>query len=99
MNSKTSYIKVIRESEWKQERGCLPSRVIMWKPDDEKARQTVDSERRYATHIEVGSVGITAFSFIWGHYDMSYGQASADFGDRCRQLGVSELKLVGGLVS
>ena len=107
MNHNTSYIKVIRVSDWTTPlTGELPARVVMWKPDDEKARHTIFSEMQYATHIEVRwevslevDDGVVEFGFLWGHYDMPCGKALWDFGDRCRLLGVKEQKLVGSLVS
>ena|SRR3989304_2405597 len=99
MNSQSNYIKVIRKSNWTIERdGTLPARVIMWKPDDEIARHSLKTESQYTTHIEVEDERGN-YSFVWGHYDMTRGQAEADFGNRCRQLEVGEDKLVGNLVN
>jgi hypothetical protein len=98
MNSQSKYIKVLRKSNWTENAGELPARVIMWKPDDEKAHQSLDTENRYATHIEVKDEQ-GKLILVWGHYDMTYGTASASFGNRCRQLGVGEDMLTGGLVS
>ncbi len=90
MNSETKYIEVIKRSTWT--RGCksdLPTRVVMWRPDDLKARGSLQRENQYVTHYEVKYPnGVLAFTS--GHYDMRRGVAEVDFANRCVVIGVHE---------
>lgn len=86
MNSKTSYIKVIKTSDWKGGTpGTLPARIVMWQPNDEKAFRSISTECQYATHIEVKHEDGTK-SFYHGHYDMTKAGAEEDFGRRVAAL-------------
>lgn len=79
MNSQTTYIKVLKTSPWVQYHPeDLPARIVMWQPDDTKARQTMQTEAQYATHLETQTEDGT-LSFNWGHYDMTREAALADF--------------------
>jgi hypothetical protein len=81
MNSNTSYIKVVRTSPWIDAPGYLPSRIVMWKPDDETARQNPIRHGLFTTHVECRQPD-GSLSFCWGHYDMSEAEASEDFETR-----------------
>ena len=97
MNSETKYIKVVRTSNWtKGGHGDLPTRVVMWQPDDFKAKDGIARENQYSTHYEVKNEQ-GCLHFTSGHYDMSRSGAEADFARRCALIEVGEATL-GNLV-
>lgn len=83
MDSNTAYINIIKTSSWtKGGHGDLPTRVVMWQPDDAKAKDGITRENQYATHFEVRNEQ-GGLHFTSGHYDMTRGQAETDFARRC----------------
>jgi hypothetical protein len=95
MNSQSNTVKVIRQSKWSApDKATLPTRVVMWEHLD--GRMIGERPTQFVTHLETREG--ESLNFIWGHYDMTFGEASADFGNRCRLLSVAEDVLIGGLV-
>ena len=77
-------VKVIMVSGWKEEAGCVPTRIVMWKKID---RHPAEMMVPYVTHCE-GKREDGELDFFWGHYDMTLEDARYDFDKRCRDLGV-----------
>jgi hypothetical protein len=76
MNSKS--VTVVRASKVKKGgKGTLPARVVIWHRK---------SDNSYITHVEVYPPKPQKPYFVWGHYDMSKGEALEDFAKRVKRL-------------
>lgn len=77
-------VKAVMFSQWKREKGCVPTRIVMWIKTEGHPEEL---KRRFVTHYEVLRED-GHFDFTVGHYDMNLDEAKKDFDERCRLLGV-----------
>lgn len=82
-------VKAVMFSLWKYEKGCLPTRVVMWRQHPELPTSSFATHYETKQDITMGiNEGYPNFQFILGHYDMTLEDAKLDFDRRCLSLGV-----------